>query len=62
MSTHWRWEVISPEIVLTLTLASDDPDLIERVEESAKANGITLVRLEPDEPKPLPADYWETAE
>jgi hypothetical protein len=62
----WRWHAVSPEIDLTLTLASDDPELIERVEASAKANGITLERIEPEEPArlqaPLPAEYAESAE
>ena len=64
--TRWRWAAISPDIDLMLTLDSDDPEVIARVEVSAKANGIVLVRLEMDEgwpvPAPLPADYWETAE
>lgn len=75
MTTHWRWASISPEIKLTLTLDSDDPELIARVEESARANGITIHRIEAEpwpgeallskeggEPQPLPPDYWETAE
>ena len=60
--TRWRWSAISPEINLVLTLDSDDPELVERVERSAKANGILLTRIEDPEPAPLPADYWESAE
>jgi len=60
--TRWRWATISPEIELTLTLDSDDPELIARVEHSAKEQGITLVRVESEDPEPLPADYWETAQ
>lgn len=62
MSTHWKWVTISPDLNLTLTLDSDDPEKIERVEKSAEANGIVLNRFNPDEPKPLPEDYWETAQ
>lgn len=65
-TTRWRWATLSPEITLTLTLDSDDPELIERVEHSARENRITLIRLDPPEvpelPKPLPDDYWETAQ
>lgn len=42
---QWRWVTISPELNLTLTLDSDDPELIRQVEYSAEANKITLVRL-----------------
>lgn len=63
MSTQWRWVAISPEIRLTLTLDSTQPELVERVEASAKANGIVLERIaEPEEPEPLPEDYWESAQ
>lgn len=44
--TRWRWITLSPELNLTLTLDSDDPELIERVEHSARENRITLVRVE----------------
>jgi hypothetical protein len=44
--TRWRWVAISPEINLTLTLDSDDPELILRVEFSAAENGILLHRLD----------------
>lgn len=63
--TRWRWIAISPEIELTLTLDSEDPELIERVEKSALANGITLIRLGEGgwpEPAKLPEDYWESAQ
>lgn len=67
--THWRWITVSPDLDLTLTLDSDDPEMIRRVEASAEANGISLERIlgDPwvmpkDEPKPLPTDYWEGAQ
>jgi len=62
MTTTWRWATISPELSLTLTLDSDDPELIERVEHSARENKITLQRIVPEEPRPLPEDYAETAQ
>lgn len=51
---QWKWKTISPDLNLTLTLDSDDPELIERVEYSARENKITLVRIEPEEAKPPP--------
>lgn len=54
---RWRWLTLTPDLNLELTLDSDDPKQIEMVEESAKANGISLVRIEPFDPKPLPPDY-----
>ena len=60
--TRWRWLTLTPDLNLELTLDSDDPKQIEMVEESAKANGITLVRVEAFDPKPLPSDYAESAE
>jgi hypothetical protein len=50
--TRWRWVTISPELGLTLTLDSDDPELVARVEESAKAQGITLQRIDESWPQP----------
>jgi hypothetical protein len=47
--TSWRWVTISPDLNLTLTLDSDDPELIARVEHSAEQNRITLQRIEPEE-------------
>ena len=44
--TTWRWLTITPEIYLTLTLDSDDPVTIALVEQSAKANGIALARID----------------
>lgn len=61
MSTSWRWVAISPELKLTLTLDSSAPELIERVEASAKANGIVLERIDPEEPAP-PPDLSESLE
>ena len=46
MTTNWNWVTISDEIKLALTLDSDDPEVIARVEQSAEANGITLVRID----------------
>lgn len=52
---------------MTLTLDSDDPELVAQVEQSAREQGITLRRIDAaqeDWPKPanLPDDYWETAQ
>lgn len=65
--TRWRWVAMSEDIDLMLTLDSDDPETIKRVETSAKANGITLVRIAEDEGWPTPsnmkdwpAEYWES--
>lgn len=68
--TRWRWVTVSEDLNLTLTLDSDDPEMIERVEFAAREQHITLVRLDDDdgeavgvrEPAPLPPDYWETAQ
>lgn len=60
--TSWRWITLSPEIKLTLSLDSDDPELIAAVERSAEANKITLQRIKPEEPAPIAEDYWESAE
>ena len=60
--TRWRWVAMSPELKLTLTLDSDDPELIERVEYSARSRGITLVRIEEPEVQPIAADYADSAE
>ncbi len=63
--TRWRWITLAEDLTLTLTLDSDDPEQIARVEKSAEANGITLTRIE-EQPEGatgrLPEDYWETAE
>lgn len=72
MTTRWKWVTISSDLDLTVTLDSDDPELIERVEFSAKSNGIKLRRLDDDEgwpmpsgvtpPQPIAPDYADSAE